>query len=611
LTIDMVARAGRFEIRRLLGRGGFGIVFQAFDPQLGRDVALKILRPEFSVDPHTRERFIGEARAAAHLDHPGIASVFDAGNVGPISYIAGAYCKGPTLAAWLADQMEPVPINVAVEIMARLAEAVEHAHSRGVLHRDLKPSNVLLEPLESAAESELPFTPKLVDFGLAKRLDAQVDHTRSGAVMGTMRYMAPEQLAGRPKDVRTSSDVYALGTVFYELLCGSPPFIGESDQEIQAMITSADAVAPRKRRPEIPRDLETVCLKCLAKDPHDRYATAAELGADLRRYLNHEPVLARPINPVLRFWRWCQRRPVVACLAATLAIIAFGSSVAVTWSWRRAEHHLADAISQRQAANENLRESQDTLVALQWALDERSFAFDDRDPHLDQLRSSLTDRFRRVLDRPTTGAGGPQPIRAVAHCFIAQSAAMEDDRPTALRHFSASLAQWRAIGRASPESAEYRQATCLALYAATACLARSPRGELQIEMDDGEFVRAYSLHDALDRCLLKEYGELLCRRSESYLRLNRASEGARIGRAALRLFERLGEQPMAGDDFRFWRAHASRIVGDNLTRLRLDSQANEYYQTAIAQLEAMAQTAQTDLVIHNENWRSQRSVWAT
>src|SRR5262249_6832047 len=267
-----------------------------------------------------------------------------AGAVGPVCYIASAYCPGLTLAAWLKERTDPVPARVAAMLVATLAGAVQHAHSRGVVHRDLKPSNVLLQlrpeevPLSVDAagsgtpDAELPFIPKVTDFGLAKlTLDASVSSgegggpTQSGAIVGTPSYMAPEQARGKSKAVGPAADIYALGVMLYELLVGRPPFQGETALDTLEQVRSQDPVSPRRLRPKLPGDLETICLKCLAKEPARRYASAAALEDDLRNFLAGVPIRARPIRVWERGLKWARRRPAVAALLA----VSGGAAVAL------------------------------------------------------------------------------------------------------------------------------------------------------------------------------------------------------------------------------------------------------------------------------------------
>jgi tetratricopeptide (TPR) repeat protein len=323
-------RVGRFQILRELGRGSFGIVFQAYDPRLGRAVALKVPRPEISLSPALRARFRQEARAAATLDHPNLVPVYEAGEEEGECYIASAYCPGVNLAAWLRQRTERVPYRTAARIVAALARAVEHAHRRGVLHRDLKPANVMLETCErgSSTDDDLGFVPRVTDFGLAKLLDEPAGAeglcapTQSGIIMGTANYMAPEQAEGDVKTLGPKADVYALGVILYELLTGKTPFEADTPLSTLLLVRQCEPLAPARLRPSLPRDLDTICLKCLSKEPKRRYESAAALEEDLRRYLAGEPILARRTGPLMRLALWCRRnRSLASTLAGALAVI--------------------------------------------------------------------------------------------------------------------------------------------------------------------------------------------------------------------------------------------------------------------------------------------------
>jgi serine/threonine protein kinase/WD40 repeat protein len=350
---------GRFEVCRELGRGGFGVVFLAHDPLLRRDVALKVPRTEAFLDPELRARLHREAATAAGLDHPNIVPVYEAGEAGPVCYIASAYCPGVTLAAWLKEQKAPASLRDAATLTATLAEAVHYAHSRGVVHRDLKPANILLVSGgvvsgESPADSPLtthhsPLTtyqPKITDFGLAKLLDekngADQPLTRADAIVGTPEYMAPEQAGTAAGPVGPATDVYALGVILYEMLTGRPPFQGDSTLDILRQVETAEPVPPGRLRSRLPRDLETICLKCLEKESRRRYPGADALAADLRRFLAGEPVHARPVSQGEKLWRWCRRKPVVAALLASVTLLALVVAVgtplaAVFWREQRDE----------------------------------------------------------------------------------------------------------------------------------------------------------------------------------------------------------------------------------------------------------------------------------
>ena len=304
---------------------------------LRRRVALKVPRPEVLATPEFRRRFLREAEAASRLDHPHIVPVYEVGEEGPVCYIASAYCEGLTLAQWLQTQTKPVPVRVASRLVAVLAAAVAHAHERGILHRDLKPGNILLQQRDNnalapgASSDELGFLPRICDFGLAKLLDQVSEETRSGVPIGSPAYMAPEQASGRLREHGHGTDVYALGVILYELLTGRPPYRGESDLETLRMIADLDPPSPRATRPNLPRDLETIVLKCLEKEPSRRYPSALELTADLHRFLDGRAVHARPVSIWQHVGKWARRRPMHAALATVLGVGVLAILAAVAW----------------------------------------------------------------------------------------------------------------------------------------------------------------------------------------------------------------------------------------------------------------------------------------
>jgi len=416
----MPAVLGRFQIRRELGHGSFGRVFLAFDPRLGRDIALKIPRPEALGSHDLRDRFAREARAAAGLDHPHIVPVYEAGEEAGVCYIASAYCPGPTLAAWLKEQREPVPVRVAAALVATLAEAVEHAHGRGVLHRDLKPSNVILSPIAANADEQragdgLSFAPRVTDFGLAKLLGVEPGvtgatsacETQSGAIVGTPHYMAPEQAAGKVHAIGRGADVYALGAILYELLTGRPPFQGDLLETLE-QVRSQEPVPPSRLRPALPRDLQTVCLKCLQKEPGRRYVSAAALANDLRRFLAGEPVQARPVGHWEQAVKWVRRRPAVAALLAVsglaaLALVGFGVGI---WYNGQLQAALREAESQRTRADE-LRGEAESQRAQFELLQRQTRYVRDIDLAWRSWQSAHINRVREILDGP----GCPPELR--------------------------------------------------------------------------------------------------------------------------------------------------------------------------------------------------------
>ena len=344
-SAELPKQFGRFSIVRELGRGGFGVVFLAEDRVLGRQVALKVPRPEVLITPEVRRRFVREAEAASRLDHPNVVPVYEVGEESPICYIASAYCEGLTLAQWLRVQTVSVPIRVAARLVLDLAAAVAHAHERGVLHRDLKPGNILLErrdggqSVTAGACPDLDFLPRICDFGLAKMLDQVSHETRSGMPIGSPAYMAPEQAAGRVREHGPATDVYALGVILYEVLTGTPPHRGESDLETLRLVADQDPPSLRALRPGVPRDLETIALKCLEKQPVRRYSGASELLADLQRFLDGRPVKARPVSAWARAGKWAKRRPIHAALAAVLGAAVLAVMAGLEWARERDKRH--------------------------------------------------------------------------------------------------------------------------------------------------------------------------------------------------------------------------------------------------------------------------------
>lgn len=304
-------RLGRFTVRRWLGAGGFGVVFLAYDELLHREVALKLPLAQALARREVRERFLREAEAAAQLHHPNVVPVFEAGEEQGICYIASGYCSGSTLDAWMGEQTEPAAVATAVALVRQLAEAVQHAHDHRVLHRDIKPSNILLNP---NLANPLALTPLITDFGLAKLLDVDPGLTGSQGMMGTPRYMAPEQAAGKRGVIGPATDIFALGAVLYELLTDVAPYAGEDQAQTLHRLFHDRVVPPRRLRREVPRDLEAICLKCLERRPEDRYGSAQELADDLRRLEEGRTTHARPLGRLEKLRRWMIRQPAIAAL---------------------------------------------------------------------------------------------------------------------------------------------------------------------------------------------------------------------------------------------------------------------------------------------------------
>jgi hypothetical protein len=307
-----------YEVLEELGRGGMGVVYRARQVALNRVVALKMILAGGHAAAAASARFRTEAEAVARLQHPNIVQVHEVGEHRGLPFMALEFCPGGSLHRRLGGT--PLPAPEAAALVQTLARAVQAAHACQIVHRDLSPANVLL-----AADG----APKVTDFGLARLLDG-AGQTESGAVMGTPSYMAPEQAAGRGREVGPACDVYALGAILYECLTGRPPFRAATALDTVRQVVDDEPVPVRRLQPRAPRDLETICLKCLQKEPHKRYPTALALAEDLGRFRRGEPIAARPVGRAERAWRWGRRNPAVAALlGAVVAALLLGTAVSL------------------------------------------------------------------------------------------------------------------------------------------------------------------------------------------------------------------------------------------------------------------------------------------
>ena len=320
------------KILGILGRGGMGVVYKALQIELNRVVALKMILSAALADPLAQQRFVGEAKAIAKLQHPNIVGLFEVGKYEGSPYFVLEYLSGGSLDDKINGK--PQPPQWAAEVVVKLARGIQAAHDKGVIHRDLKPLNILI-----AADGE----PKITDFGLAQQRMEVNPRTRTGEIIGTPYYMAPEQVDQRAPGVGPRTDVYALGAILYELLTGRPPLQGVTPMDTLLLVLKQEPVPPRRLNPAVSKDLETICLKCLIKEPSRRYGSAAELAEDLNRYLQQRPIKARPQPLSERARRWAARNPTIAALSAAMIILLVGGLALVSHLYFQSQANLADA----------------------------------------------------------------------------------------------------------------------------------------------------------------------------------------------------------------------------------------------------------------------------
>ncbi len=405
---DRLPQIEGYEILEVLGRGGMGIVYKARQTRLDRFVALKMIRAGVGAHSADLVRFEAEARAVAAIDHPNIIKIFEIGEHTGLPYFSIEYLEGGSLARRIDGK--PQPVEECARTVEVLARAMDVAHRRGIIHRDLKPANILLAP---------DGTLKIADFGLAKRLEGESSQTRTGSVLGSPSYMAPEQAMGEAY-VGPAADQYALGATLYQLLTGRAPFRGTSVLDTLDMVRTKDPVPPSQLLPRMPRDLETICLKCLEKDPARRYPDVASLADDLRRFRAGEPIVARPISAVERSWRWCLRNRRVAALAATVALLLMAVAAVSAYAAvavGRKNRALGAANADLKQVNDDLlvakaraeAEHRRALLAARAAFEQNRSVVDTQREMLGLLEDKL--RFvpasRKSARRPSTCRPGP------------------------------------------------------------------------------------------------------------------------------------------------------------------------------------------------------------
>ncbi len=428
---------GEYELGDPIGRGGMGVVYKAYQKALDRTVAVKLLRNGGLADSTELDRLKVEMAAASRLNHPNIVHVYGVGTARDQPYLVFEFVDGPSLAARIAGK--PLSARMSAEIVAAVADAIQFANDRGIVHRDLKPANVLLSGPEGQS------IPKVTDFGASKEIKGSTAQHVS-QVIGTPAYMAPEQLAGKMRRVTNRTDVYGLGTILYECITGVPPFRGEDIAETFRQVILEPPVAPRVINPAVPRDLETICLKCLAKDPGERYESANSFALDLRRDLNREPIHATRPNALVQSWMWCRRKPALAGLAAGLALSLVVGISAVLVAWR-------DAVVARRGAEVSDAASQQLLLDLIASNSAGSAVFlPNQSPRIDSLLVAEA-HCRKLLERKPSDIGLRIALTQIAG-QVGELYSRDGSSGAASQHRSYARGLWEPLACAPDASAE-------------------------------------------------------------------------------------------------------------------------------------------------------------
>jgi WD40 repeat protein len=418
-----------YEVISELGRGGMGVVYKARQISLNRLVALKMILSGAHAGRQELTRFKAEAEAVAQLQHPNIVQVYEVGESDGRPFFSLEFLEGGSLADKLHG--EPMPFRQAAELLVVLSRAIHAAHSAGIVHRDLKPANVLLGRKPTAHEIAFGAPPlgmpKITDFGLAKNLKEESSNTQSGSVLGTPNYMAPEQAAGKVHEVGPLADVYALGAILYELLTGRPPFKGDGPWDTVKQVINDDPLPPTRLRRGLPRDLETICLRCLHKEPAKRYLSAMELADDLDRWLEGKPIQARPVSDWEKMIKWARRQPAVAALIALLIVVIGGGLFGMAVLWLRAEGLRATAEKQKDEADrarDKAREQEELAHKLKEQAQKDAERFR-REGYASQLnlaqvalQEARFDRATQILDDMKKRGSGEEDLRGFEWYYL-------------------------------------------------------------------------------------------------------------------------------------------------------------------------------------------------
>lgn len=429
---------GDYELIEEIARGGMGIVYKASQKHLKRTVAIKlILSGQFASNEEVK-RFYAEAESAARLEHPNIVPIYECGQQDEHHYFSMGYVNGPSLSQVVRER--PMSPQEAAGLMEQIADAVAYAHSKGIVHRDLKPANILMD---------VGSRPRITDFGLAKSVQSDSGMTATGQVLGTPSYMPPEQASGQIENINEKSDVYSLGAVLYEMLVGRPPFRASSVIETLKQVVEHPPASLRQFDPSIDRDLETICLKCLEKEQENRYASAKELADELRRYLNGEPIVVRPVGPAIKLYRWCRRKPLAVALVASVVLLTVAAFFSVrlfdefsrTRTISSLEKRFRSELDEMTLTGESYRQAEQTLDRIGQL---RPESVKDSRLELDARFADLLDRETR---RPALTDDDLKRIEAVLTFFETRNsarAALYRERMTSIRSDWISLGEWKS-----------------------------------------------------------------------------------------------------------------------------------------------------------------------
>jgi serine/threonine protein kinase len=564
---DELLQIPGYQVLEFLGRGGMGVVYKARQISLHRLVALKMISAGAGAGVDELARFHTEAEAVARLQHPHIVQIYDVGEYRGQPYLALEFVAGGTLAQRLGGA--PQPARTAAQQVLTLARAMHAAHQRGIVHRDLKPANILLQyadgrlPIErSEGPAQVPsticdlqsFIPKITDFGLAKLLDRERGQTATGCPMGTPSYMAPEQALGQTSEISPATDTYALGAILYELLTGRPPFRGETPLSTMEQVRTQEPVPPTRLHPKVPRDLETICLKCLRKEPRRRYATALELAADLERFLAGESIWARPTPAWERGLKWAKRRPALAALLGVSGAAALTVLIVVLFTNARLQQQRNEAEAARAEAQASFRQARDAV---------------------DQMLTRM----------------GEERLPAVPQMEQVRRLVLED----ALRFYRGFLQRQGSDPEVRLETARaYRRVADIHQMLG------------QHQQADGEYVTAIALQEKLvtdfpeEAAYRQDLADSFNNRGNLLSEIGRAEEAEAAYRNALTIREKLAAGLPTSPLFRQQSAAAHHNLGTLLADLGRSKEAQEAYQEALVRIEGLVADFPDDSAYTND-----------